>query len=943
MGLAGRPPGSQREARAKAALASKALVLPLQPRRRQPGGDAKASAAAVPAPALPHGCVVIPKDILQFLESEARPEARRLGPDAALPKAEIARRSPGIGVAASHAVGGVESAVAGGRRAAARRAIDAGVGTSPRHSAAENSIVAPLVAALVGKLPPTSGAQHAGVGMHDGVGVAAEAGGDAPAARRAAKLKEVAPPSPQPAVVYGARLADLAGGGPGPPRPSPAESTPAAIPARERAPLVDFVQQLLPQGAPAQAVPESPHSYGRCDLFSVDRDAADQARERRRQQAQMLAEQIEEQRKRKEEERRRLQEQERLEDLRFERERRELLQEALLRDQRAAAKVAAADPRGGARGAHPQAGVPGAIAGGGGEAGNTRRRRNSRHDVNEAADTRMETVTAAQWTTSPENPERAHRRRRRRQSRTANMVSTSATWRTAEHTRRTWDDGQDDDISSVRDPDMRNSPTPWPSTNPPAAADSDMLRPVREDALHHHRSRRTRRENGDERDSVQGRRTRRERGPSSDANTTPQGADRWVAPPTGATRTTNGEGERVWAEDGAEPRVQHARPPQIPSSRRRSPSRRARSGSHEGAAEGAAAYSAAAERGERGERGERAERPAGKLSEDDLREQLGSLLRVCEHLLRDRDARERELRGLEAAVAAAGLSPRGQPTPRPRGRPAALGEVVQGTPHHDAGSAPSHIHSLGEGLGQAPPSVLAGPVAFGGGFGAQASPSVLGHGAGPRSVFDGRGAHAQPQIDEWPPDALAVALASPPALAHPHAVHGQQPGVADPLQVQARQGYAVPAGSGPGGFDAGPDGLAGTNLIPPPSPFTANVWGMPRLQRGSMGRNSLLASPPPLSRGGLNVQAHWPAFGGRASPMLMPTEAPGGGGGGPGGPGGPGGLGGLGGAEIDVPAKSGAGQIPIGIRLSIQAQSAMLRQLYPHGALAAGPAGPMPF
>lgn len=101
----------------------------------------------------------------------------------------------------------------------------------------------------------------------------------------------------------------------------------------------------------------------------------------------------------------------------------------------------------------------------------------------------------------------------------------------------------------------------------------------------------------------------------------------------------------------------------------------------------------------------------------------------------------------------------------------------------------------------------------------------------------------------------------------------------------------------------------------------------------------MMSSPPNNGNGGLNLQANWPAFGrsmsgpeSEYSGIFSPPD---------------GGLvGGFdmeGGERYSSPGpKNGPGHIPIGIRPSIQAQSAMLRELYPHGPFAAGPAGPLP-
>lgn len=120
-----------------------------------------------------------------------------------------------------------------------------------------------------------------------------------------------------------------------------------------------------------------------------------------------------------------------------------------------------------------------------------------------------------------------------------------------------------------------------------------------------------------------------------------------------------------------------------------------------------------------------------------------------------------------------------------------------------------------------------------------------------------------------------------------------------------------------------------------------------------------MMSPPQLGNGGLNLQANWPAFGRSLSGPS--SEYSGGMGIGIFSPPTGGLVGGFdmgGGMGMDVRSmgskeeagerysspgpKNGPGHIPIGIRPSIQAQSAMLRELYPHGPLAAGPAGPLP-
>lgn len=179
--------------------------------------------------------------------------------------------------------------------------------------------------------------------------------------------------------------------------------------------------------------------------------------------------------------------------------------------------------------------------------------------------------------------------------------------------------------------------------------------------------------------------------------------------------------------------------------------------------------------------------------------------------------------------------------------------------------------------------------------------------------------------DAWPPDALTGFVANsearrdlPPAAVVPTGHMGiplmmQMPGMDNPTSP-----FVIP----------GSRGMA----VRRPS------------QGYRQGRGSL-ASPPPASRGGggLNVQANWPSLG-RPFPFQGPES--------------------VGGAAYDVgkyvgdayggdgygnfgsedaavgkqylarSPENGPGKIPIGIRPSIQAQSAMLREMFPHaGAL----------
>jgi hypothetical protein len=127
-----------------------------------------------------------------------------------------------------------------------------------------------------------------------------------------------------------------------------------------------------------------------------------------------------------------------------------------------------------------------------------------------------------------------------------------------------------------------------------------------------------------------------------------------------------------------------------------------------------------------------------------------------------------------------------------------------------------------------------------------------------------------------------------------------------------------------------------------------------RRPSGNAGYGSLMMSPPPVGNG-LNLQPNWPAFG-RSGPqddysgVFSPPSSglngnfvgtPGFSAGGLGSGMGSAGLA-VGGAYASPAPKNGPGHIPIAIPPSMQAKSAMFRELYPHGPLAAGPAGPLP-
>jgi hypothetical protein len=164
--------------------------------------------------------------------------------------------------------------------------------------------------------------------------------------------------------------------------------------------------------------------------------------------------------------------------------------------------------------------------------------------------------------------------------------------------------------------------------------------------------------------------------------------------------------------------------------------------------------------------------------------------------------------------------------------------------------------------------------------------------------------------DAWPPDALSSLVAQ---------------------SASNHVGGAVVAQSPP------PRPYRLHDIAEQPDPFAApHARGMAVRRQSNLGYGPHVPYSPPAAQvgGGINLQANWPAWGRSTSNEDEDWY-----------------LSGIGLAgerysnspPYDSPEpKNGPGHIPIGIRPSIQAQSAMLRELYPHGPLAAGPAGPLP-
>jgi len=393
-----------------------------------------------------------------------------------------------------------------------------------------------------------------------------------------------------------------------------------------------------------------------------------------------------------------------------------------------------------------------------------------------------------------------------------------------------------------------------------------------------------------------------------------------------------------------------------------------------------------------------------KMSEEDLRQQLGSLVTLCEQLLHERAERERaERESLEresgipraggrrperserSSAAAGGASPSGGGRHSGRGHHADIanlpigyggnhghvyddpsGRVAQSS--HAMHSGRDHsIHSgrdysgrdrSGRRSGREHRSDHSGPHHSGREHGGrqhvaqdQSMHTGLspGHGGQDESMggqdnsmmsglspgYANRAAsgHASPS-----PAPRNTGRAVPSAL--PSVGLSGDEGPLDSLASLVAQSAIMPAAAAAAASRAPRGAYRLNDIEEQPDPFAAPKAGQARgmsVRRpsGNVGYGShLMMSPPPVGCG-LNLQANWPAFGRSGltdddSGVFSPPSA--------------GLAGGFPGERYSSPPgqSSGPGHIPIGIRPSIQAQSAMLRELYPHGPLAAGPAGPLP-
>eukprot|EP00930_Biecheleria_cincta_P055516 TRINITY_DN41835_c0_g1_i1.p1 TRINITY_DN41835_c0_g1~~TRINITY_DN41835_c0_g1_i1.p1 ORF type:complete len:887 (-),score=127.76 TRINITY_DN41835_c0_g1_i1:39-2699(-) len=850
------------------------------PTRRQ-------SQAAAPAGA-PPGCAVISAELLQQLQKDLAGDRLQ-----STRRAEAKGAVPSAG-AASAAAPRKAAEVPNPRRIPSTgrtRSKGSKLPLAVKHAAVSTDDEDP---------PPPLGARHASVGTVDAVEEGTQTNPE---------TKEVGTAAQAEVVISSNRAVNSI--------IPPARVAPVHL---SLAPQIVNVAPDIGQGSPnnqevglSPSGGNSPYGYGRADLFHLDRQSVDRERDRKKVQAQMLADQIREQQKRKEEERQRRIEEDLQEERRLERERAEI--EEWHQRELAAAKARAAVVAGAEEGAgqHAQQASQGAAlrargrskdSSGDGPGSPIHRGQPGSYTASAA-----DSTSAGPWV---EGEERRRRRRRRRRETDTSGVGNGGTWRSYE--KRTWRDPALDSLSLSPPGRDTESPVPWLSYSPSAGpAEPDGLSTVQETE-----GGETKRTEARRRRRL--RRTERDRDPPRERHESHDGAEPWAndaARPPAQVDEARGRREpwpRGISEDDEDEARLRRRDPDRQRRTRCSPGpRREEQGSGEERSKHADAQPTH----------EKLQSPSQKMSEAELREQIGSLVRVCEQLLREREE-DRRAQDRRAEEQKQSERLRRSPSPKPVvdwplpapvvAQPDNLVSVRNHGAHASRQAQPSHGGHL-----RAP--------AYEG-----ASQSAA---AAARPVSDMNnwgGDDPQPSVDvmrrspdDWPPDALVELLQEPLIAAGARDI----PGPSDGLPVQPAAIAALPSSS--------PESVP-TGDYPFASPVARGLalrrssqgGGVPGLRSpgevfGWGGR--MLASPPagvPMSRGGLNVQASWMPVGlGPTSPQAPQW--------------GQGGLDGIfhsgraPGAE-----KAGPGHSPIGINASIQAQSAMLREMYPN-AVAGGP------
>jgi len=832
-------------------------------------------AAALVAPACPPGCAVVSADLLHHLQQEVGIKATAPHDE---PKHE-ARHEPKSRPEPSKAE----------------------VRQPKRQKDPGSQEVLPLKSAAVlnDEVPPPRGARHAGVGTVQAVEEGTQTSFE--------ENKAGAPPPRPQAVPQAGPLPTSAREG--------IDMRPTLNVNRHRVDGVTEATPLLHDAmlAPRQAAVAAPvavaqnqpveasQNYGRCDPFHLDRITAEKERDRKRVQAKMLAEQIQEQRERKEEELRRLREEELMEERRVARELREIEERHRREQAGMAAKSSAAAPE--------AAKAPGRAP--------VRRRRSKDPAGQDFSPSRgggtYDGSTAGTWVDGEDR--RRRRRRRRRDVDSTTGGGQDGSWRASERDKRTWRDENYSSLSLLPDGRDTSSPVPWLTASPQENAEApDGLSTVLETG----EMKRT------EARPARGRRRRerrdfRERGDSYDENDTwESAANRKSQDDMHPQRVPVAADGVNWTRDPDDEQRRRRGRPQPPLAPRR----------EMGTLEEVPALPTPAEKDRS------PQRPAQMMTEAELR-QIRSLVRVCEQLLRER-AEEKEREAEKARLKGSpkhSLSPAARKTERlsPSRHGASKQEVSEEAPRLTSGAALASARS------QATNSHTSG---IGG------SANLAGEGGGTSvggaSDMHSWGAREEPKAGpgqkgdpgEWSSDALME-------LMHGHSrmvgVDARLPGMDIPEGQAVSQSFPVvaPSAAAPSRGSGNPNSQG---RMPPlsslaESPFTSPARGV-ALRRSSRrdsraglgdpnsvfrswgGRN--LASPPPISRGGLNVQASWEPLGydqgGRPHPFHKGSRHSG---------------------------HRGPGQVPIGINPSIQAQSAMLREMYPNVAMGGPGPGPL--
>jgi len=828
----------------------------------------KVNKPALAVPSCPPGCAVVSADLLHHLQQEVGSKAT--------PRGEPMKEAIGLDPLT---IPPAPPRKAVAKQMAQKDQVDKGeanqVPLFVKHAAVSTS----------DEVPPPPGARHASVGTVDAVEE-----GTQTIEENNARAQLAALPSTSVARVslpVSARGDDGARA-----EPSPSRNNIMGI--HDAPPVLSDSRPVQVQAAGAQPGEAASQNYGRCEPFHLDRITAEKDRDRKRAQAQMLAEQIQEQRERKEEEIRRQREEERMEEQRVARELREI-EERHRREQAAmAAKSTAAPvevvkvPTQKAVG-HPQA----------------RRRRSKDPSGQDLSPTRgggtYDGSTAGTWV---DGEDRRRRRRRRRREVDSTGGGQDGSW-ASERDKRTWRDENYSSLSLLPDGRDTSSPVPWLTASPQDNADGpDALSTVLETGeMKHTEARR-----------IRGRRRRerrefRDRGDSYDENDTWESAQNRKSqddlrpqrlPDATWARDQDDEQRRRRGRAPPAPRREHQEeqvPPPLPA--------------------------VTSEK-------DRSRPPATPMMSEAELNQIRSLVRVCEQLLRERaEEKEREaakghLKGSpKQAVSPARRSDRLSP------RHASGKESGEEVPRGNSGAALASARSQATKNSQksgngwnAQPSLHAEPALLEGGSSSPGKGASDMHSWGGNHVVPEPPTQVEGDPGEWSSDALVELMNGYSRMVGVDARPGEIPEATPP---RASGGIGHVQGSRPpllaeSPFASPARGVAlrrssrresRGGLGDPNSVFrsaVANGWG---------GR--MLASPPPISRGGLNVQASWEPHGlDRGGRPVHPFHK---------------------GSRHS--GHRGPGQVPIGINPSIQAQSAMLREMYPNVAMGGPGPGPL--